>query len=41
MCGFKLQDGNWFMNSGRFYKEVMRLKKLHGAQLSLVQTLAN
>lgn len=41
MCGFKFHDGNKFMNSGRFYKEATRLTKLHGAQLSLVQILAN
>lgn len=29
------------MNSGRFYREAMRLTKLHGMQPSLVQTLAN
>lgn len=29
------------MNSGRFYKEAARLTKLHGAQPSLTQTLAN
>lgn len=41
MCGFKLQCGNRFMNSGRSYEEATGLTKLHGAQPCLVQTLAN
>lgn len=41
MSGFKLQDGNRFMNSARSYEEATGLTKLHGTQPSLVQTLAN